>query len=52
MSLSGLFHDIATPTFAHVIDFLNDDAEKQTSTEEGTETIINNSEQIQNVLKK
>lgn len=23
ISLSGLFHDISTPTFAHVVDFLN-----------------------------
>ncbi len=52
MSLAGLFHDIATPTFAHVIDFLNNDAEKQTSTEDGTESIINNSKQILKILKK
>ena len=24
-SLAGLFHDIATPSFSHVIDFLNND---------------------------
>lgn len=52
MSLAGLFHDIATPTFAHVIDFLNNDAEKQTSTENGTEAIIKNSKEIQALLEK
>jgi len=52
MSLSGLFHDISTPTFAHVVDFLNNDAENQTSTENGTETIIAESTEIQKLLKK
>ena len=35
-TLSGLFHDIATPVFKHTIDFMNKDYEKQESTEELT----------------
>jgi len=38
-TISGLFHDIATPTFKHCIDFMNGDFEKQESTEERTEQI-------------
>lgn len=51
-TLSGLFHDIATPTFKHCIDFMNGDAEKQESTEERTEIIIKNSEKIMKLLKR
>ncbi len=39
-SLAGLFHDIATPCFSHVIDYMNNDYEKQESTEEYTERIL------------
>ena len=39
-SLAGLFHDVATPCFSHVIDYMNKDFEKQESTEEFTERII------------
>ena len=35
-ALAGLFHDIATPVFAHVVDFLNGDHLRQESTESGT----------------
>lgn len=49
-SLSGLFHDIATPCFAHVIDFLNGDYEKQISTEEMTVSILENSLDIKDKL--
>ncbi len=52
MSLSGLFHDIATPSFAHVIDFLNGDHEKQESTEEKTYSILAHSNTILSNLKK
>ena len=41
-SLRGLFHDIATPCFSHVIDYMNNDYEKQESTEEFTEYVIKN----------
>ena len=39
-TLAGLFHDIATPCFSHVIDYMNGDFTKQESTEEYTEKII------------
>lgn len=51
-TLSGLFHDIATPTFKHCIDFMNGDTENQESTEERTELIIKNSKKIMSLLKR
>ncbi len=39
-TLAGLFHDIATPCFSHVIDYMNKDYENQESTEEYTERIL------------
>ena len=39
-TLAGLFHDISTPCFSHVIDYMNKDYDKQESTEEKTEEII------------
>ena len=50
-ALSGAFHDIATPCFSHVIDFLHHDFEAQESTEEGTKEIINNSSFLSKLLK-
>lgn len=52
MTLSGLFHDIATPVFKHCIDFLNGDYMNQESTEELTKDIIKNSSEIMNLLNK
>ena len=51
-TLSGLFHDIATPVFKHCIDFMNGDSEHQESTEERTEQIIKNSKEIMNLLSR
>ena len=51
-SIAGLLHDISSPVFAHVIDFLNGDHENQESTEEKTEEIIENSPKIKKILKK
>ncbi len=51
-TLAGLFHDIATPTFKHCIDFMNGDSEHQESTEERTEEIIKNSKTIMNLLDR
>ena len=34
MTLAALFHDIATPAFSHVIDYMHNDYEKQESTED------------------
>ena len=51
-TIAGLFHDIATPTFKHCIDFMNGDSERQESTEERTEQIIKNSKEIMKLLEK
>lgn len=51
-TLSGLFHDIATPAFKHCVDFLNGDYMTQESTEDLTTQIIRNSEEIMQLLKR
>ena len=51
-TLAGLFHDIATPVFKHCIDFMNNDSERQESTEERTESIIASSKEIMALLKR
>ncbi len=51
-TLSGLFHDIATPVFKHCVDFLNEDYTKQESTEDLTTDIIENSKEIIALLKR
>ena len=49
-TLSALFHDISSPVFAHVVDFINGDHMKQEFTEEGTYEIIRSSSEIQTIL--
>ncbi len=51
-ALAGLYHDIATPVFSHVVDFLNGDYMNQESTEQRTGQMIHESEEIQALLKK
>ena len=51
-TLSGLFHDIATPVFKHCIDFMNGDHENQEATEELTTQIIENSKEIMALLNR
>lgn len=51
-TLSGLFHDIATPVFKHCIDFLHGDGMRQEYTESLTEDIIANSKDIMKLLKR
>ncbi len=51
-TLAGLFHDIATPTFKHCIDYLNGDYKNQESIEELTTEIIKNSKKIMSLLKR
>lgn len=51
-TLAGLFHDIATPTFKHCIDFMNGDSKTQESTEIETEEIIKNSKEIMKLLER
>ncbi len=49
-TLAGLFHDVATPAFSHVIDFRNGDALKQESTESLTHDMINNDVEVSELL--
>ena len=51
-TLSGLFHDIATPAFKHCVDFLNGDYMTQESTEDETTYILKNSKEIMSLLKR
>lgn len=51
-TLSGLFHDIATPVFKHCIDFMNGDYETQESTEKLTSEIIKGSKEIMSLLNR
>mgnify|MGYP002516097187 CR=1 FL=1 len=51
-TLSGLFHDIATPAFKHCVDYLNGDYMLQESTEDLTTEIIKNSKEIMKLLKR
>ncbi|MCR5491768.1 MAG: hypothetical protein K6F32_06545 [Bacilli bacterium] len=52
VALSGLFHDISTPCFAHVIDFLNGDHDTQESTEASTRDVIQGSSRIMELLRE
>ena len=51
-TLAALFHDVSTPCFSHVIDYMNKDYENQESTEEKTEAILRNSKSLKKLLKE
>lgn len=51
-TLAGLFHDIATPCFSHVIDYMNKDYENQESTEEYTGEILKNDTYLNKCLQE
>lgn len=51
-ALAGLFHDIDTPVFAHVVDFLNGDHLRQESTEAGTADCIAASPELRGLLEQ
>jgi len=51
-AVAGLLHDIATPVFAHAIDFMNNDHMSQESTEAKTLQFIENSNPIIALLEK
>ena len=51
-AVAGLLHDIASPVFAHVVDFLRGDHLTQEATEAGTGDIIRRSKAICSVLRK
>lgn len=50
-SLAGLFHDISTPCFAHVVDFMLGGSMTQEATEGGTRAAIEGSAYIQALLR-
>ena len=50
-SLAALFHDIATPAFSHVVDFVYGDYENQETTEDRTAMMIRNDPGIMSQLK-
>lgn len=51
-TLAGLFHDISTPAFSHIVDFMNGDYLNQESTEDLTKYMIENSEEIMTLLSR
>ena len=51
-AMAGLLHDIASPVFAHVVDFLHGDHMSQESTEAGTGQWIRGSGELCRVLEK
>lgn len=51
-TIAGLLHDISSPAFKHLIDFLNGDAEKQESLETESPEIIRNSKEIMSLLER
>jgi hypothetical protein len=51
-TLAALFHDISTPCFSHVIDYMNKDYELQESTEEYTKKILTSDETLLQYLKE
>lgn len=50
-TLAALFHDVASPVFSHVIDYMNGDYVDQESTEEKTEEILRSSKQLKIMLE-
>lgn len=51
-TLAALFHDISTPVFSHVIDFLNGDYVNQESTEEMTEVVLDSSRDFKEYIRR
>lgn len=51
-TIAALFHDISTPCFSHVIDYMNKDYSKQESTEEKTNDILKSDNILLECLKE
>jgi len=49
-TLAGLFHDVSTPAFSHVIDFRNGDSLTQESTEINNQKMINEDMELSEIL--
>lgn len=45
-TLAALFHDVSSPTFSHVVDYMNGDYINQESTEEMTEEVLKSSPKL------
>ena len=51
-TLAALFHDVATPVFAHTVDFLRGDYLTQEATEDGTGELLRRSEMLADLLER
>ncbi len=51
-ALAGLFHDISTPVFSHVVDFMKGDHMVQETTESPTASFIHNDPVIMDILAR
>ena len=51
-TMAALLHDVATPVFSHVVDFLKGDYLTQESTEDGTEAMILGSRELLEVCRR
>ena len=51
-TLAGLFHDVGTPCFSHAIDYMNQDYERQESTEAFTKEILERDSYLQACLQE
>ena len=51
-AVAGLFHDVTTPVFAHVVDFLNGDHLHQESTEAGVAACLEASPEVMALLRR
>ena len=51
-AIAGLIHDISTPCFSHVIDYMNKDYSTQESTEEKTSDIVKSDKYLLNCLNE
>ena len=49
-TIAALFHDVATPCFSHVIDYMNKDYDKQESTEEYHQKIMSKDKSLKYLL--
>lgn len=50
MTLAALFHDISTPCFSHVIDYMHKDYSTQEKTEEFTKFLMENDKKLKKYL--
>ena len=51
-TIAGLFHDISTPCFSHVIDYMNKDYSKQETAEKNMFKIIESDSELLNLLRE